>query len=688
MGVVKQELDKVDKVCQTSYAMVKDFEVINSVSKCHINFMQTLEMVENLESMQRTLDGLRRQLMEDRSAPEEEIPKSPNLLVMHYHLSKLLDFRDTALRQSARTRKDVQETLKRYFIPLQKFSDEFETHLFDLSAILLDTLRSGDPSLVVRIAKIVYLEDTNDTKAKTLQRAQESQSKGRNAKHRYTSIAGDSRTFRDYKDKFFDAIKHSISDDFRGCLETYPDPNELLENLDWIFQDLMLVQSELVARTPKEWQMFDVFLQYYHQNTYEILNKVLATNLDGSEILKLLEWVKLYSSKMKADLCVDVKALSPELLDGKENELVEDYLQLIVKKVEEWTTNLEKSEMTSFVERTEQPEMSPEGIYGMQGAVILFQMVSQQIDVAADSGQGRVLASVVNECVRVMSETQSNWLKTLNREIGTVEQYNPDAKDAEEPLPGLPDYVIALANDQIRSADYCESISARIAPLVSAKYSKAIVESLSTATDGFLDLAKSCLVGLIRIIQKDVRNTFRTMFTKDWYGGNNMTLIVSTYQEYIQDCRDHLNDLLLEFFLDELLDTFLKEYISAMCNNKKATFKMPVVLEHIPNEIGLAFNLFADNMDLANLQIKFDILEMVISFLQSDAVTILEDWKRLKESCWDTRLEVIEGILEKRDDLGKKELKSMLEILRRDGQIVTPFGQEKTLMGDVQKIKY
>lgn len=684
MNSVKLEMDKVDKVCQGSQQMVKDFEAINSVSKCHINFLQTLEMVDNLEKMQQTLDRLRDQLREDQEAKDQS---SPNLLVMHFHLSKLLDFRDNAVRQSTRARKDVQDTLKRYFVPLQKFSEQFESHLLGLSAILLDTLRSGDPSLVVRIAKIVYLEDVNDTKARTLQNAQNSQKQQNRQNKRATTIEGDSRVSRDYKAKFLKAIEDSIAEDFKGCSEAFQEPAEMLENLDWIFQDLILVQAELTIRTPNEWRMFDVFLEYYHQNTYNLLQKVLDSNPDGSTILKLLEWVKLYISTMKSELSVDVKTLSPKLLDGKENELIEDYLQLIIKKVEEWTFNLEKTEMNSFTGRTEQPEMSPDGIYGMQGAVIMFQMISQQIDVAADSGQGRVLASVVSECVRVMCETQTHWLSTLNREITAVEKYKADIKDIEEPLPGLPDYIIALANDQIRSADYCESISVRIAPLVSAKYSKTIVENLSSATDGFLDLAKSCLVGLVRIVQTDVKNTFREMFTKEWYENTSMALIIGTYREYIQDCRDHLNDLLLDFFLDELLDSFLKEYINAMINNNKAIFKIPIILDHIPGEIGIAFNLFAENMDLNILQQRFDILEMVISFLQTDENTIIEDWQRLKSICWDARAEVVEAILERRDDLGKKDLKLLLETLRKEGDLETEPGLEKTLMGDIARIK-
>lgn len=686
MNGVKQELDKIDRSCQGSQSMVKDFEAINSVSKCHINFLQTLEMVDNLENMQNTLDVLQEQLTEDQADKQQS---SPNLLMMHFQLSKLLEFRDAALQQSTRARKDVQDTLRRYFIPLEKFSAEFEAHLLELSTILLDTLRSGDPSLVVRIAKIVYLEETEDTKARTLQNAQKSQQAGTRAAKRSAAIAGDARLPRDYKAKFLDSIRGAIQEDFKGCSEAFEEPAELLENLDWIFQDLSLVQNELTIRTPKEWKIFDVFLEYYHENTYHLLNKILKLNPDGSTILKLLEWVKLYASTMKNDLGIDVKNLSPKLLDGKDNELIEDYLQLIVKKLDEWMAKLESTEMTSFIERTEQPEMSPEGIYGMQGAVIMFQMVSQQIDVAADSGQGRVLASVVGECVRAMGESQHHWLSVVNKEVEKVELYNPHGKvEMQEPVPGLPDYIIALANDQIRSADYCESISSRIAPLVSVKYKKPIVDGLSAATDGFLDLAKSCLTGLIRIINNDVQVVFHTLFTKEWYTSDQMSSIVHTTSEYIQDCRDHLNDVLLDLFLDELLDWFLIEYISAMCSNKKAFFKS-AALTQLPSEIGIAFNLFHDNMDMAQLQSRFDVLELVIAFLQSDASTVLEDWHRVRETCWDTPVWVVEGILERREDISKKDVKVYMDVIRKDvgGQTDSNIGRVPTLMSRIKKMK-
>jgi hypothetical protein len=676
MTGVQQEMNRIDKICQSSQALVKNFEVINAISKCHINFVQTLEMVDKLENLGKTLDELRQQLDEDR-----QDASSSNLLSMHFHLSKLLDFRDVAVRQSASARKDVQDTLKRYFIPLEDFSRQFEEHLFTLSAILLDTLRQGDPSLVVRIAKIVYVEDVSDVRSKTLQDAQSSRKQG-STKSRV--IAGDARNPRNYKQKFLDSIQNAIKLDFEGCLSTFPEPADLLENLEWIFQDLALVQQEVTIRTPKDWDMFTVFLKFYHQETYTVLNKVLALEPDGSTLLKLLEWVKLYGATMKSEFHVNAATLEPRLLDGKENDLIEDYLKIIVKKMEEWMQSLKKSEVKSFTERTEQPEMSPEGIYGMQGAVIMFQMVSQQIDVAADSGQGRVLASVVSECVRIMKDTQLNWVSVLQQETKLAQDAAAKAaagKEADDVPPGLPDYIIALANDQIRSADYCEAISARVAPLVSAKYAANISEGLSAATDGFLDVAKSCLQALNRVIAQDVQSTFAKFFTKEWYGGSQMSLIVSTYREYIADCKDHLNEHLMELFLDELLDAFLVSYMEALALNNKATLKIPKVLEQMTAEIGLAFNLFVEHIDLQNLQVHFDVLEMVIAFVQTDAETVQEDYSILKSRCWDVPGWLIEGILERRDDINKKQVRNLLDMISKmDAQDPRPEDPVPTIM--------
>ncbi|KAG6880831.1 hypothetical protein C0992_002561, partial [Termitomyces sp. T32_za158] len=97
------------------------------------------------------------------------------------------------------------------------------------------------------------------------------------------------------------------------------------------------------------------------------------------------------------ELNVPSDLLEPPLLDGKEQSLIEDYLQLIIKKLDEWSANLLKTELADFTKREEPPEIDNDGLYGAQGAVILFQMVNQQVDLATESGQGAILARVVSE---------------------------------------------------------------------------------------------------------------------------------------------------------------------------------------------------------------------------------------------------------------------------------------------------
>ena len=94
--------------------------------------------------------------------------------------------------------------------------------------------------------------------------------------------------------------------------------------------------------------------------------------------------------------------LEPPLLGGNEQSLIDDYLKLIVKKLDEWSANLMKTELAEFTSRAEPPELDADGQYGMQGAVILFQMVNQQVDAAMESGQGMILARVISETNRVM----------------------------------------------------------------------------------------------------------------------------------------------------------------------------------------------------------------------------------------------------------------------------------------------
>jgi len=63
-----------------------------------------------------------------------------------------------------------------------------------------------------------------------------------------------------------------------------------------------------------------------------------------------------------------------------------------------------------------------------------------------------------------MRGIQDQWTKVVNSKL------KKQVEKLEEVPGGLVEYCIALANDQIKYADYAEALSARVDPLVSEKY--------------------------------------------------------------------------------------------------------------------------------------------------------------------------------------------------------------------------
>jgi exocyst complex component 3 len=163
---------------------------------------------------------------------------------------------------------------------------------------------------------------------------------------------------------------------------------------------------------------------------------------------------------MTYELGVGEELLEPRLLDGREDELMIDYVKLVKSKLGEWLKNLNNSEIKEFVSREYPPDTDSSGLYMLSGSVIVFQMFNQQLDVVSTSSRGALLRDVVFECIDAISEFQENWIAALDSELKKfLVRPKPPAKDLEE---GLPEYVMALANDCYRSTEFSEAMCKRV----------------------------------------------------------------------------------------------------------------------------------------------------------------------------------------------------------------------------------
>lgn len=368
---------------------------------------------------------------------------------------------------------------------------------------------------------------------------------------------------------------------------------------------------------------------------YDFLANLAKTDPGADTLLRLSQFPKEYVKTMTKELEIDPDLLQPPLLDGREASLVDDYFKLISQRMDEWTANLMKTEVADFTGREHPPETDADGFYGMQGAVILFQMLNQQVDLALESNQAAVLARVVDEAGRVIRGVQQRWLKLLEQEYrkkvaaAAIAERNGGGDGGF--APGLDLYTTALANDQIKSADFTEALNARLEPLVSSKYQGKISDTLNEAMDGYLDVAKRCVQILIDLVFDDLKPATRSFMTAGWYnptgssrqGSSAMEQVVETLKDYMSDFQEQLNPNLFDLLIEDILDTFVLAYLTAIRRSSK--LKIPQACERMRHDIDLAFGFFVQYKPKSELVTYFDVLESVLTLMSASKMMVFLD---------------------------------------------------------------
>lgn len=225
----------------------------DQLSLVHRRFVQTLETVNSFQGMYSQLSHISELLSSDRADP---YGPAPNLLAIHYHLSELETFRNETLAQAKRSKATTQTraTLEQYFGKLGETIDEFEAYYFGLVGRLVELGRRGSAPVAVKIAKIAEVEGNRDQKAIAIKMFKKSGNADVAA--RFKSLAADARTIKHYRSKVMDAIRDSAK---IAIAESFKEAGEngvrWLDELDWIYEDLIVVKRDLESRFPPDWNV-------------------------------------------------------------------------------------------------------------------------------------------------------------------------------------------------------------------------------------------------------------------------------------------------------------------------------------------------------------------------------------------------------------------------------------------------
>ncbi|KAI5478010.1 exocyst complex component sec6 [Pseudohyphozyma bogoriensis] len=652
---VKEGMKEVEQNMGDPRGHIDGFGKLLEVSVIHRRFVQALEMVTSLRGMYTQLSHISDLLALDRASP---LGPSPNLLAIHYHLTELETFRNETMAQAKRggSSTAAKKTLEAYFERLGETVEAFEAHYFHLASELLPLARAGNANVAVRIAKIAEVEGARDQKAIAIKMVKKSGNLDVAA--RFKSLQAEARVIKHYRAKVMDKIRESCRTAIEKSYAKHGDNGVAwLDDLDWIFDDLQLVDEELVPMFPPDWNIGVVYMKAYHKALYDFLATWVKSGPDAGSLLRLAQYTKEYKTTVLKEMGVPEDLVTPPLLDGKEQDLIEQYFKMIVKKMDEWSANLMKTEVAEFKTREQPPEIDADGFYGMQGAVILFQMLNQQVDLALDSNQGLILARVVEEANRVMRDIQAQWLKILEAD------FKKQVEKPEEVPGGLVEYVMALANDQIKSADFTEALNNRLEPLVSAKYKTIITDKLNDAMDGYLDVAKKCVQVLIDVVFNDLKPATKTLLTQSWYTEDPMTQIIETLKDYmVEDYQTHLNPNLFDLLIEDIIDTFLITYLTAIRRSPK--LRIPQSIDRMRRDIDVAFDFFSVFKPRKELEAYFDVLESVLTLVSASKMMVFLDYWPFRKK-FGPNLAFVEALMKARDDLDRSAVSDIMESVKR-----------------------
>ncbi|KAJ2161685.1 SNARE-binding exocyst subunit S6 [Coemansia sp. RSA 552] len=646
---VKTDMQRVDQLCQSAQSYLPNFDRVQKISITNRNFARTEEFYRQFSDFHEQYTQVR-QILADAQANFAQ--GNFNLLRLHFFLYKLEDFRNRAMGFSGVNDVDSEQTLTQMFGGLDSLVSEFEDFLWTVAGSMYDLALRNRSNVILQLLKVVEFEEAAD-------RAQEREADGAAGLSPTTPQAPKrDRRVKHYRKKLLGLIHEFVSgrvaEFFR---QEVKDLDGITEATGFVVDELTFVSDAVAPSFPPKYYIFDTFVDEYHQAVVRNTNELAGGDLDGGSILLLLRWIREYYGAMRKSLSISKDQLKPALLEGREDQLAQEYLEIAAKKIREWVNNLMRTENESFVSRQDAPNVGDDGLYVTGSSVYLFEIINQNIDLVTEAQRAKLLCDLVAECNKIFQDVAKQWRDLIEGE--RTKQIDAPETAAE----GLVDYTMALANEQIRSVVQAESIRDETGGRLTRSHQERFKAELSQTMDIFMNVAEAATQTLADVVFSDLRPVTSALYTADWYDEDLLQPVIETLRDYCQDFHDHLDKYLYRRLMQDLLTRFALSYIDAVAG--KVKFRKGKTTEKLNLELHRASKFFKEHMEPGAVSETLNVVRILISLIDSTPAMIFLEFFSVKKQYPDLPLALIEDILSKRDDLEKQQLKTILESLRQ-----------------------
>lgn len=141
-----------------------------------------------------------------------------------------------------------------------------------------------------------------------------------------------------------------------------------------------------------------------------------------------------------------------------------------------------------------------------------------------------------------------------------------------------------------------------------------------------------------------------------------MAQIIETMRDFMGDFQTYLNQSLLELLVEDLLDTFLVTYLTALANAPK--LKMPAATDRIKQDISEVYKFFGTFKKHSELEPQMEVLEQVLSLLEaSKSLVFLSYWSFAKVH--GPNIAFVESLMKARGDLDRSSVSDVMDSVKR-----------------------
>ncbi|EGV66416.1 Sec6-domain-containing protein [Yamadazyma tenuis ATCC 10573] len=615
---IKAEIKKINSLYDESITNLSEYDIIEKMTKVNQFFTQVRNLYSDISHFKRNLDNINDLIDAEYEVITEDITYPLNYIFkIHYNLTQARNLQDYLEVESSGLSDDLKSIIFKIIQPIKKTIKKFDDLLAEVIISVTEAVKEGNNELVFKLIQIIEFESTEDLNL-ILKNNLDLNSNILNINYGKVRLQK-----RNYKKFFYDKLEDSLIETFDKCIEHFSADKMLVyDNLNWLEDELVFVNDTLSQVFPKSWELDNFMQNVYYNKLHNFTMDIIKTDPPAEDLLRILAYDNHYNkflNKRKSVIKPQQKSIIGEDL---KNVVLDDYLKVIVSKMEEWNLNLMQSETKTFKERAQPPDLYnyhqviededandepvvldiESSVYVLPDFKTPLTMLKEQADVAAESGYGKILVGVIehwSKCYlqRIMNyqaiidEEYDNYMSIYNNERFLIKEskasrifrgtkkrpvVNLDEMSQEElsniSKEGLLEYLAALGNTFEINTDRLQD---RFLPIYKDKvhttYQSSIEQSFSDTMDPSTNLHVQVIRTIVEIIVNDLYPALSIVFTKKWYeGGNNNHLvedesmasrIVETIGEYMEELRGYTTYDIYSLTFTILLDTFIAAYI-------------------------------------------------------------------------------------------------------------------------------